>query len=108
MVAPFSASSFEIVYSILVYVPYTSFFSRELAIVVFLSTPMYEITVWRLREHFVLQKNKFRGMFDPECLCSKHAARINVCSASSEAKDMALILCLRIVSVEAENCVVGL
>jgi len=45
MVAPFSASSFEIVYSILVYVPYTSFFSRELAIVVFLSTPMYEITV---------------------------------------------------------------
>jgi len=46
-------------------------------------------------------------MFDPECLCSKHAALINVRLASSEAKDMTFILGLRIVSGEAGNCMVG-
>jgi fibrillarin-like rRNA methylase len=51
---------------------------------------------------------KFRGMFDPVCLCSKLAAVINVRLASSEAKEMTSILCLGIESGEVEICVVGL
>jgi hypothetical protein len=109
MLAPFSASSFEIVCTLSLFMCLTLFFFRESWLlscfwVLSFRKLQYDafanISCWK--------KKTFHAMFDPECLCSKLAAPINVSLASSEAKEMTSILCLGIESGEVEICVVGL